>query len=407
MIRFSNNSIIMPGMSSAHSHAFQRALRGRTQRRETRSGNFWSWRDQMFHLVKRLNPDHIFNISRFAFVELAMSGVTAVGEFHYVHHDIDGKPYANRLELSEVILRAAQEAGIRLTLIRTGYYRAGFGQDLQEGQKRFCDNDVDETLCDIESLSALIRRSSSSVRLGIAAHSIRACKKEQIDELARFAKRQRIPFHMHVSEQRREIDECLAEHGVRPVELLSQNGWLDKHFTAIHATHLNLQEVNMLGESGATACICRTTERDLGDGLPLSSDLLQAGARLCVGVDSHAASDAFEEIRAVELDDRVRHEKRIVAAEAGTLLKIATENGYAAIGMSDVFGQDEVHLDPNDPSVAGANNSYLADAVIFGANARAVRRVVVDGKVIVENGKHVIYDQALEGFAQSIKQIEG
>jgi cytosine/adenosine deaminase-related metal-dependent hydrolase len=212
---------------------------------------------------------------------------------------------------------------------------------------------------------------------------------------------------MHVSEQRREIDECLAEHGVRPVELLSQNGWLDKHFTAIHATHLNPQEVILFGESGSTACVCRTTERDLGDGLPLSSDLLQTGARLCVGVDSHAASDAFEEIRAVELDDRVRHEKRIVAAEADTLLKIATENGYAAIGMSDVFGQDEVHLDPNDPSVAGVDKSNLADAVIFGANARAVRRVVVDGKIIVENGKHLIYDQALQGFVQSIKQIEG
>jgi formiminoglutamate deiminase len=399
------NHIVMPGMASAHSHAFQRALRGRTQRHETRSGNFWSWRDQMFRLVSQLTPDDVFNLARFAFCELAMSGVTAVGEFHYVHHDVGGRPYANRLEMSEAVIHAAQEAGIRLTLIRAAYFRAGYQQELHEGQKRFCDANVDEVLRDVEALQAVARRQNTEDRIAIAAHSIRACQREQVNVLSAYARRNRLLFHMHVSEQRREDDECLAEYGLRPAQVLAEDGVLDERFVAVHGTHLLPDEIAAMGRANASVCICRTTERDLGDGYPNAAAMRQAGIRLCVGADSHAGSDSFEEVRAIELDDRSRAEKRIVAAEADALLAIATTNGYAAIGMADVAGQDEIHLRADDASLAAIPTDLLTDAVMFGATPRAVDGVKVGGKTIVEGGRHVRYDEALRGYEASLKRM--
>ena len=409
MIKRQGDYLIMSGMASAHSHAFQRALRGRTQRRITRSGSFWSWRDQMFRLVAQLTPDDVFNISRFAFCELAMSGVTAVGEFHYVHHDVGGQPYANRLEMSEAVLHAAHEAGIRMTLIRTAYFRAGYQQILYEGQKRFCDADVDEVLRDVEALRAEINSHESRIRIGLAAHSIRACEREQVRALATYAKQQGLPFHMHISEQRREDDECVAEYGLRPAQVLAEDGILDERFVAIHGTHLTQDEIELLGQTHATVCVCRTTERDLGDGTPNAAAMLQAGIRLCVGADSHAGSDAFEEVRAIELDDRSRAEKRMVAAEADALLQIATTNGYAAIGFGDVghqmAAQDEVWLRADDVSIAASSDDLLSDAVMFGANARAVDKVFVSGTMIVEGGRHIKYDEALRGYKASLKRM--
>jgi formiminoglutamate deiminase len=395
----------MPGMATAHSHAFQRALRARTQRRITQSKNFWSWRDQMFRLVAKFTPDDVFAISRFAFVELAMSGVTAVGEFHYVHHDVGGKPYANRLEMSEAVIHAAQAAGIRLTLIRTGYFRGGYKHDLHEGQRRFCDQNVEVTLSDIETLMQRYP-ASPMLRFAVAPHSIRACTREQLVAMARFAKHNALPLHMHVSEQRREIGECIEEHGCRPVELLAQCDMLDEHFVAVHAIHLATNEVELMGRAHAMVCMCRSTERDLGDGLPLSSSFIEAGVRLCVGVDSHAEPDAFAELRAVELDDRVRLEKRITAAEADALTEIATTNGLTAIGMRDLAQCDEVWLSANDPALAGIDAARVADAVVFGATPRAVARVVVAGKTIVENSMHVDYAAALQGFLASMRRID-
>ena len=399
----------MPGMASAHSHAFQRALRGRTQSRNankrTAAGNFWSWRDQMFQLVAELTPDDVFDISRFAFVELAMCGVTAVGEFHYVHHDVGGKPYANRLAMSEAVIHAAQEAGIRLSLIRTGYYRAGYQQTLHDGQKRFCDATTDETLRDVQALTAMAAGQTDHLRVAIAAHSIRACARQQYLDLAAYAQQHQLPLHMHVSEQRREVDECVAEYGKRPVEILADDGILDARFVAIHATHLLPHESALMGRANAIACICRTTERDLGDGLPVAADLAQAGVRFCVGADSHAASDAFEEVRAIELDERARHERRIVAAQGDVLLAAATTHGYAAIGFADMLGQDQIYLRADDPSIAGAMTENLTDAVIFGANARAVDRVTVGGKMIVDGGRHIHYDAALAGYLACLKRL--
>lgn len=402
LIRRKGDHIIMPGFATAHSHAFQRALRGRTQRRGTAAGSFWSWRGLMYNLVEKLDPDDILNISRFAFVELALSGVTAVGEFHYVHHQPGGTPYDDRIVLAEAVIRAAREAGLRITLIRTAYFRAGYQQELAPAQKRFCDASVDEVLRDVETILARFK-DDPFVNVAVAAHSIRAVPVDKVKALAEYAQRKDMPFHMHVSEQRREIEECVEEYGRRPVELLAKSGVLGKHFVAVHSTHLNDSEISALGEAQAMVCLCRTTERDLGDGLPRTADLLKAGARICVGVDSHASSDAFEEIRAVEMDERSRTETRAVA-EGPELLQMATLNGYEAIGIGEFGKSDAVRLDATEASLAGSDHELLDDAIIFGGTPRAVGEVEVGGESLVKGGHHVKYDEARCAYEQTLRK---
>ena len=404
-IRFEAGHWVLPGLATAHSHAFQRALRGRTQRRATRAGTFRGWRDEMYRLVERLSPDDLYAISRFAYTELAMSGVTAVGEFHYVHHGPGGRPYADRPELADAVIRSARDVGIRICLIRTAYLRAGFRQSAVPAQERFIDPSVDHVVQDLDDLRTRYR-DDPQVAVAVAAHSVRAVPVSGIRTLAAYADEYALPFHMHVSEQRGELEECRAEHGTTPVALLSDEGVLSPRFVAVHATHLEDVEVSALGENQAFVCICRTTERDLGDGLPPTSGLLGAGARLCVGVDSHACENAFEEVRAVELDERSRLEKRHAAAEGRDLLDAATRQGYAACGLGASWREDHVHLDPDDPSIAAINPAFASDAILFGATPRAVKSVVVGGRQIIAEGRHVQYDETLELYRKSLRNLE-
>jgi formiminoglutamate deiminase len=358
----------------------------------------------MYALAEKLDPEAIFHISRFAFVELAMSGVAAVGEFHYVHHGPDGVPYEDRTILAEAVIRAAREAGLRITLIRTAYLRAGYDKPLEPAQRRFSDVDVDDVLADVATLTRRYAH-DPMVRIALAAHSIRAVPREPLLELAAYARQQDLPFHMHVAEQPAEVEACWQEYGLRPVELLAQAGALDERFVGIHATHLAPAEIEALGRAGAFVCLCRTTERDLGDGLPETAALVQAGARLCVGVDSHASGDAFEEIRAVELDDRSRTEARQVAAEAPALLQAATQAGYQAIGLGDVWQEDAVYLDAADASLAGSADDLLPDAVIFGATPRAVDEVTIGGQTVVKDGVHLRYAEARRGYETTLRRL--
>ncbi len=396
--------VVIPGMATAHSHAFQRALRGRTQRRPTSDSSFWSWRGLMYELAAKLDPDDIYNISRFAFVELALAGVTAVGEFHYVHHQPDGTPYDDRVILSDAVIRAARDAGLRITLIRTAYLRGGYQQAPMSGQKRFIDPLVEHVFHDIEKLKKRYK-TDDQVHVAIAAHSIRAVPIEQVRELSDFARENKMPLHMHVSEQRRELAECKQEYGITPIALLNQHGVLSNNFVGIHATHISSDEIKMLGETQSYVCLCRTTERDLGDGLAPTAELINAGAEICVGVDSHAVSDAFEEMRAVELDERSRTEARTVAAEAPKLLDAATRAGFTAIGMKEKWHQDQVFLSAADPSIACVDDALLSDAVVFGATPRAVQRVTINGRVIVEDGRHVNYEAVLKGYEKTMQKL--
>lgn len=394
----------MHGLATAHSHAFQRALRGRTQRRATAAGSFWSWRGLMYDLAEKLNPDDVFLLSRWAFLELALGGTTAVGEFHYVHHQPSGTPYPNRLELAEAVIAAAREVGIRLCLIRTAYVRGGYNQPLASAQIRFADAVVENVLRDVDELQ---RRYATDplITIGVAAHSIRAVPLPQVATLADYAQKHNLPFHMHLAEQRQELAECRAEYGRPPVTLLADHGLLTRNLVAVHATHLEDEEVAALGEAGAMVCLCRTTERDLGDGLPRTADLLSAGVRLCVGVDSHAVSDTFEELRAVELDERSRIERRHAAAEAAELLRMGGEWGYAALGMGEAWMEDKIILNPNDPALVGLGEEWAAEAAIFSASPRAVQEVWVAGQRIVAEGKHFEQEVAREGYLRALKKL--
>lgn len=391
--------IVLPGIASAHSHAFQRALRGRTQRAR---GSFWSWRGLMYELASRMTPEDVYDLSRFAFVELASAGVTAVGEFHYVHHQPSGAPYADRNELAHAVVRAALDAGLRITLLRVLYQRAGFGREVEGAQARFVDARLDDALADVDALAA--RWSSEPrVRVGVAPHSVRAVPREWIEQAARFCEERAMPMHMHVSEQRREIRECLAEHRLRPVELLGELGALGPRFTAVHATHLAPNEIALLADAPSFVCLCRTTERDLGDGLPPTTELVRSGVRLSLGVDSHAISDPFEEARAVELDERSRTEARCTATDATMLLAASTSEGYASIGQDG--GGDRVLLDAGSPELVGADPAQLDDAVIFAASPRSVREVWVAGQRIVEDGVHVHYAAARAGYESALARL--
>lgn len=403
-VQRSGQHLIIPGFASAHSHAFQRVLRGRTQRRAMHANSFWSWRGLMYNLATKLTPDDIFHIARLAFAELAMSGVTAVGEFHYIHHAPDGNPYANRIELAEQVIEAAREVGIRITLIRTAYLRAGYQGELEPAQKRFVDPDLEPILADVETLQSRYTN-NPTVRIALAAHSIRAVPRPQIIALSDYASNHNLPFHMHIAEQPAELEASFREYGQPPVRWLAEAGVLSEQFVAVHATHLAPDEIEALGAAQAFICLCRTTERDLGDGLPQAADLLKAGAKLCVGVDSHASPDAFEEIRAVELDDRSRTQARHVVAEGPALLKMATATGYQAIGLGDDWSADQVYLNATDPALLGLPDNLLADGVIFGGTPRTVDQVQVAGKTIVKDGVHVAYQEIRIAYEKTLRRL--
>jgi len=392
----------VPGLATAHSHAFQRGLRSRTQRRADAIGSFWSWRGLMYQLAERIDPDSLYALSRLAYVELAMAGVTAVAEFHYLHHQSDGTPYADRTLLADAVIRAARDTGLRITLLRVLYHRDGHERPASGAQRRFSDPDVELGLADVDALRKA-HADDPAVGVGIAPHSVRAVPLPWIVEAARHAEVHHLPLHMHVAEQRREVAECIAEHGAPPVRTLADAGVLGSRFVAVHATHLEDDEIRALGAARSFACICRTTERDLGDGLCRSADLASAGVLLCTGVDSHAISDPFEEARSIELDDRTRTESRHVAANAEELLVAATTNGYRAAGLDDEG--DEVELDAGDPSLAGLDDANLDDAVVFAASPRAVSTVRVAGQVIVDGGRHPDLESARADYETALASL--
>ena len=378
----------LPAFASAHSHAFQRVMRGRAQRARPRGtgrgsdgtrDDFWSWRAAMYELARSLDPVSIARVSEVAFRELAAAGVRTVGEFHYVHHQPDGAPYAERTILADAVIAAARRAGLRIALLRVAYARAGAGLPPEPSQRRFCDGDPDDVLRDVETLRARYR-GDDDVRIGVAPHSVRAVPPAWIARLADGARAMGVPFHMHVAEQPAEIEACLAETGKRPVELLADLGVLDDRFVAVHATHLAAHEAKLLGAARSFACICPTTERDLGDGLPDLAALRQAGARICVGVDSHIVCDPLEEIRALETGERLRTGTRNTISEAvsegrSPAVQLWHEGSLAsarACGFDDVGG--EVSIDRDDPSLALVDGERLLDALVFGGSPRAVRR---------------------------------
>lgn len=358
----------LPALATAHSHAFQRALRGDAQRRgPAGTDDFWSWRTAMYSLADSLTPESIYAISSVAYRELYQAGVRAVGEFHYVHHQPGGVPYADRTVMADAVIRAAKDAGLRIALLRVVYMRAGAGRAPEGAQRRFSDADLDVAFADIDALRARYQ-GDPAVRVGVAPHSVRAVPKERLAEIARFADERLMPLHMHVAEQPAEISACLAETGRRPVELLDSLGVLGDRFVAVHATHLTADEARQLGRSGAFVCICSTTERDLGDGLPDISALVAAGARLCVGIDSHVMTAPLEDLRGIELGERLRTGRRVLFTPEGCtpaegLWDIGSRIGALACGFDDAG--ETIWASVDAPELALVREENLLDAIVY------------------------------------------
>ena len=367
-------TIYLPALTTAHSHAFQRGMRGKAQRAGLPHEDFWTWRGQMYAAALALTPESLLAVSKVAFRELARAGVRTVGEFHYVHHQADGTPYDDRTVLSDVMVRAAKDEGLRIALLRVAYHRAGPGRAAEPGQRRFCDPSVDDVLRDLDTLRARYA-GDPDVRVGLAPHSVRAVPPEWLAPLSAYAEKHALPLHMHVAEQPREIDECLAETGYRPMELLAEKGVLSSRFTAVHATHLKPDEAKLLGAARGFACICATTERDLGDGLPDMTALRAAGARLCTGIDSHVITDPIDDLRALETHERLRTGARLTfLPKSGTLAeqlwREGSLEGANACGFADEGG--EIAIAREHPTLALVEEGELLDAIVFSGGAHLV-----------------------------------
>jgi formiminoglutamate deiminase len=370
-------TLALPALTTAHSHAFQRALRGDAQRPGPEgTDDFWSWRTAMYRLADTLTPESIHAIAVVAYRELHRAGVRTVGEFHYVHHQRGGVPYADRTILADAVIRAAREVGLRIALLRVVYARSGAGRAAEGAQRRFCDPDLDAALADVDALRARWAH-DASVRVGVAPHSVRAVPSDWLRPLADHATKLDLPLHMHVAEQPAEVAACMGETGKRPVELLAQHGVLGPRFVAVHATHLAPHEHRLLGEAKAFACLCPTTERDLGDGLPDVGALRDSGVRLATGVDSHVVTSPLEDLRGVELGERLRTGRRVtLRAEGRTpaeeLWRIGSIEGAIACGFDDAGGT--VAIDREAPALALVRDEHVLDAIVFGGDGEVFVR---------------------------------
>ncbi|MFC3504745.1 formimidoylglutamate deiminase [Micromonospora krabiensis] len=391
--------LTLPGLANAHSHAFHRALRGRTHGGR---GDFWTWREQMYAVAGRLDPDAYLTLARAVYAEMALAGVTCVGEFHYLHHGPGGKPYDDPNAMSAALVEAAAQAGVRITLLDTAYLTASVdGRPLEGTQLRFGDGDAARW----GERAAAFTPTAGHARVGAAVHSVRAVPAEQISTVARWARERDAPLHVHLSEQPAENDACRAAHGCTPTRLLADREALGATTTAVHATHPTSGDLTLLGDSRTVVCLCPTTERDLADGIGPARRMADAGIPLSLGSDSHAVVDLFEEARAVELDERLRTRRRghFTGAE---LLKAASVAGHTALGWTDAgrlavgARADLVTVRLDSARTAGVPPV----GVFFAAGAADVTTVVVDGRTVVADGRHRAVDVPAE-LAAAVAEV--
>jgi formiminoglutamate deiminase len=392
--------MVFPGFANGHSHAFHRALRGRTH---ADGGSFWTWREAMYQLAGGLDPDRYHRLARLVYSEMALAGYTVVGEFHYLHHPPGGGRYADPNAMGLALVEAAREAGIRLTLLDACYLAGGLDgtgyQPLTGVQARFGDGDVAEW-------SGRWRRLADApgLRIGAAVHSVRAVPAPLLPEIAPAAGDR--PVHVHLSEQPAENDACRGAHGCSPTELLAGAGLLGPRTTAVHATHLTDKDIGLLGSAGVTACLCPTTEADLADGIGPARELADAGCRISLGTDQHAVVDPFAEVRGLEHGERLRTGQRGRFAPA-ELVRVATEHGHRSLGWPSggriAVGAscDLVALRTDTQRTAGAAPAQL----VFAGTAADVHTVVVDGRVLVSDGEHRALGPIGPALAREIERL--
>src|SRR5689334_20325943 len=411
---------MLPGMVNAHSHAFQRVIRGRTEHRSQHStDSFWTWREQMYAAANTLEPDDLYAVSRLAFLEMAVTGITAVGEFHYIHHAPDGSPYSDPNLLEREVIRAARDVGIRIALLRVAYARAGYQREPNPQQVRFIESSPDVYLKNLEQLLTARELKHGEAWVGVAPHSVRAVPLDYAKTIVEFAKMRGLVVHMHVAEQTAEVAACIEEYRRSPVALLETEGLLSEKFTAVHAIHVTSKAVSAIADSRAKVCACPTTERNLGDGVVPVDEYFNQGVPVSLGTDSQTQIDLLEDARELEYHLRLQRMSRNVLATDNTndtdesalarrLFECATVNGASSIGFErgslEVGGPaDFFTVDLNDPSIAGSSPENMLANVVFSLSRTAVRDVVVGGKPIVADGRHAQQDEIVGAF----RKIQG
>ncbi len=394
--------LTLPGLANAHSHAFHRALRGTVQ---VGSGTFWTWREVMYQVASRLTPESYHALARGVYAEMALAGITAVGEFHYLHHAPGGVPYADPNAMGEALIAAAGDAGIRITLLDTAYLSSGFGEPPNRHQLRFSDGTADAWA---ERASGL--KGGDHALIGAAVHSVRAVPAAQLGTVAAWARERRAPLHVHLSEQTAENDACRAAHGVTPTQLLADHGVLGPRTTGVHNTHLTDTDIALIGGTSTGTCMCPTTERDLADGIGPAAALQNAGSPLSLGSDSHAVIDLLEEARALELNERLRTRTR-GHWTAAALLSAASANGHAALGW-DEAGRLEPGALADFTTVAldsvrtvGPLPRLAAETAVFAATSADVRHTVVGGRQVVRDGVHVRVPDVASALSEAIAAL--
>ncbi|MEE9128711.1 MAG: formimidoylglutamate deiminase [Phycisphaerales bacterium] len=374
---------ILPGMINTHSHAFQRGLRGRGETFGQGAGSFWSWRKAMYGLVDRMDEQTVYALSKQAFGEMLAAGITTVGEFHYLHHDERCEGYA----FDEIVLKAAAEAGIRIVLLNAYYAAGGIGEPLEGAQRRFGSLSLDAFWLQMDRLETLIDHQTQS--LGVVAHSIRAADIEDIRAVHEEAHRRGLVFHMHVEEQRKEIEDCVAHYDRRPMQLLNERLQIDNRFTAIHCTHTDSTDMDSYLAAGGNVCICPLTEANLGDGIADVPDILRHKGRICLGTDSNARISFIEEMRWLEYVQRLAGQGRGVCTDdsgscASALWHMATTNGAYALAIKTGrveagYAADFVAIDLSHRSLEGWSTETLLDALVFGSSNEAIAATCVNG----------------------------
>lgn len=389
---------LLPGFVNAHSHAFQRGLRGLGESYPEGMGDFWTWREAMYSLVLSLDRESMFRLCKQAFDEMLAAGFTTVGEFHYLHHsniaadspaDLPGD-----FAFDDVVLEAASASGIRIVLLQSFYKTGGFNSPLAGGQRRFSTPSVDAFLKNIDALAARPRAATQSI--GLAPHSLRAVPVEDLSRLVAAAEQRKLVCHVHVEEQRKEIVDCAAALGRTPLEWLLANVRPSPRFTMIHATHSTLETLRRYVDTGANVCICPITEGNLGDGLGDVATMLRRHDAVCIGTDSNVRIDPIEELRWLEFVRRLRHERRGICKTAGgevaaQLLRCGTENGGRALGLKvgrieTGYLADLITINHADPTLAGATDASLSAVLVLGSSAAVVREVAVGGRWVHPRG---------------------
>lgn len=398
--------LTLPGFANAHSHAFHRALRGTVQ---VGSGTFWTWREMMYQVAGRLTPDSAYALGRAVYAEMALAGITCVGEFHYLHHGPGGEPYDDPNAMGNALISAARDAGIRITLLDTAYLASGFGRDGRgeppgRQQLRFSDGTAEAWA---ERAAQLRVPEGGHARTGAAIHSVRAVPARELGPIVEWAEERAAPLHVHLSEQTAENDACQEAHGCTPTRLLADHGALGRRTTAVHATHLTDEDIKLLGDASTGVCMCPTTERDLADGIGPAPRLERAGATLSLGSDSHAVVDLLEEARALELDERLRTRTR-GHWTAAQLLRAATEDGHAALGWPEAgrleagMLADFTTVSLDSVRTAGPPLRVAPETAVFAASAADIRHTVVGGEHVVRDGRHANVPDVPAALAEAV-----